>query len=70
MPILVETPIRVEVDIIKNRVKVLTKYLNSDPQRELQALYALQALMAILEQPASKSSICFPTICRPPAGFV
>lgn len=48
-----ETPIRVDVDIIKNRVKVLTKYLNSDPQRELQALYALQALMAILEQPAS-----------------
>ncbi|XP_078266306.1 eukaryotic translation initiation factor 4 gamma 1a [Rhinoraja longicauda] len=48
-----ENPIRVDVDIIQNRAKVLSKYLNSDPQRELQALYALQALMAILEQPAS-----------------
>uniref|UniRef100_UPI00398F0702 eukaryotic translation initiation factor 4 gamma 1-like isoform X2 n=1 Tax=Pristiophorus japonicus TaxID=55135 RepID=UPI00398F0702 len=46
-----ETPIRVAVEVIQNRVKVLTKYLNSDPKRELQALYALQALMAILEQP-------------------
>ncbi|XP_072111343.1 eukaryotic translation initiation factor 4 gamma 1-like [Mobula birostris] len=48
-----ENPVRVDTDIIQNRVKVLTKYLNSDPQRELQALYALQALMAILEQPAN-----------------
>ncbi|XP_067898418.1 eukaryotic translation initiation factor 4 gamma 1a isoform X2 [Heterodontus francisci] len=46
-----ENPVRVDVEVIQNRVKVLTKYLNSDPQRELQALYALQALMAKLEQP-------------------
>ncbi|XP_048460202.1 eukaryotic translation initiation factor 4 gamma 1a [Rhincodon typus] len=46
-----ENPIRVDTEVIQNRVKVLTKYLDSDPQRELQALYALQALMAKLEQP-------------------
>ncbi|XP_038671922.1 eukaryotic translation initiation factor 4 gamma 1a isoform X3 [Scyliorhinus canicula] len=46
-----ENPVRVDSEVVQNRVKVLTKYLNSDPQRELQALYALQALMAKLEQP-------------------
>ncbi|XP_072428568.1 eukaryotic translation initiation factor 4 gamma 1-like isoform X1 [Chiloscyllium punctatum] len=46
-----ENPIRVDTEVVQNRVKVLTKYLDSDPQRELQALYALQALMAKLEQP-------------------
>uniref|UniRef100_A0A4W3HXD9 Eukaryotic translation initiation factor 4 gamma 1 n=1 Tax=Callorhinchus milii TaxID=7868 RepID=A0A4W3HXD9_CALMI len=39
------------VQLIQNRAKVLQKYLNADPQRELQALYALQALMVVLEQP-------------------
>lgn len=50
-------------DQIKQRATVLLKYLK-DEQKELQALYALQALMAQLEQPASESlpsgSCCYP----------
>lgn len=38
---------------IKTRVKLLQKYLK-DEQKELQALYALQALMVQMEQPASE----------------
>ena len=46
--------------------EVLQKYLNTE-QKELQALYALQALMVELEQPASEwlttSSSCVHTGC-------
>lgn len=38
---------------IKVRAKLLQKYLK-DEQNELQALYALQALMVQMEQPASE----------------
>lgn len=38
---------------ITQRAKLLQKYL-VDEQKELQALYALQALMVRLEQPASE----------------
>lgn len=38
---------------ITQRAKLLQKYL-SDETKELQALYALQALMVQMEQPASK----------------
>lgn len=40
--------------MLKARAKLLQKYL-CDEQKELQALYALQALVVTLEQPASKS---------------
>lgn len=48
-----ENPYKVEGDQIKQRAKLLQKYLK-DEQKELQALYALQALMVQLEQPASE----------------
>lgn len=38
---------------INQRAKLLQKYL-SDEMKELQALYALQALMVQMEQPASE----------------
>lgn len=50
----VETPLRVDVTVLKLRARLLQKYL-CDEQKELQALYALQALVVTLEQPASKS---------------
>uniref|UniRef100_A0A665XER5 Eukaryotic translation initiation factor 4 gamma, 3a n=1 Tax=Echeneis naucrates TaxID=173247 RepID=A0A665XER5_ECHNA len=37
--------------IIQRRLPVLLKYLNSDTERQLQALYALQALIVTLDQP-------------------
>lgn len=42
--------------MIKQRGKLLQKYLK-DEQKELQALYALQALMVQMEQPASEWSL-------------
>ncbi|XP_029473094.1 eukaryotic translation initiation factor 4 gamma 1 isoform X7 [Rhinatrema bivittatum] len=48
----VENPYRVDIAVIRSRAKFLQKYL-SDEQRELQALYALQALVVRLEQPAN-----------------
>ncbi|XP_024126411.1 eukaryotic translation initiation factor 4 gamma 3 isoform X4 [Oryzias melastigma] len=42
---------RVDTAIIQRRLPVLLKYLNSDTERQLQALYALQALIVTLEQP-------------------
>nr|XP_033777586.1 eukaryotic translation initiation factor 4 gamma 3 isoform X2 [Geotrypetes seraphini] len=42
---------RVDTAIIKQRLPVLLKYLDSDTERELQALYALQALIVKLDQP-------------------
>ncbi|XP_028342881.1 eukaryotic translation initiation factor 4 gamma 1 isoform X5 [Physeter macrocephalus] len=52
--IIFETPLRVDVAVLKARAKLLQKYL-CDEQTELQALYALQALVVTLEQPPSKS---------------
>lgn len=49
-----ETSLRVDVEVLKVRAKLLQKYL-CDEQKELQALYALQALVVTLEQPPSKS---------------
>ncbi|XP_073776641.1 eukaryotic translation initiation factor 4 gamma 1a isoform X8 [Danio rerio] len=50
--IICENPYRVDVEQINQRAKLLQKYL-SDEQKELQALYALQALMVQMEQPAN-----------------
>ncbi|KAM6160632.1 eukaryotic translation initiation factor 4 gamma 1 isoform 2-T2 [Erethizon dorsatum] len=48
--IIFETPLRVDVMVLKVRARLLQKYL-CDEQKELQALYALQALVVTLEQP-------------------
>ncbi|KAL4622508.1 eukaryotic translation initiation factor 4 gamma 3-like [Arapaima gigas] len=45
------TSCRVDTAIIQKRLPVLLKYLNSDTERQLQALYALQALIVKLDQP-------------------
>lgn len=45
-------------ELIKQRAKLLQRYLKDD-QKELQALYALQALMVQLEQPASKQLVVY-----------
>uniref|UniRef100_A0A667XXT8 Eukaryotic translation initiation factor 4 gamma 3 n=1 Tax=Myripristis murdjan TaxID=586833 RepID=A0A667XXT8_9TELE len=45
------TTCRVDTAIIQRRLPVLLKYLNSDTERQLQALYALQALIVTLDQP-------------------
>ncbi|XP_051517230.1 eukaryotic translation initiation factor 4 gamma 3-like isoform X3 [Myxocyprinus asiaticus] len=42
---------KVDTPIIQKRLPVLHKYLNSDTERQLQALYALQALIVKLDQP-------------------
>ncbi|KAL2090484.1 hypothetical protein ACEWY4_012747 [Coilia grayii] len=42
---------KVDTAIIQKRLPVLLKYLSSDTQRQLQALYALQALIVTLDQP-------------------
>ncbi|XP_061574767.1 eukaryotic translation initiation factor 4 gamma 1-like isoform X3 [Cololabis saira] len=47
-----ENPYKVDVELISRRAKLLQRYLK-DEQKELQALYALQALMVQLEQPAN-----------------
>lgn len=47
---------RVDTAIIQKHLPVLQKYLNSDTERQLQALYALQALIVTLDQPPSKCS--------------
>ncbi|XP_054857685.1 eukaryotic translation initiation factor 4 gamma 3 isoform X2 [Eublepharis macularius] len=43
--------LRVDTGVIKQRVPILLKYLDSDTEKELQALYALQASIVKLEQP-------------------
>ncbi|EHB01233.1 Eukaryotic translation initiation factor 4 gamma 1 [Heterocephalus glaber] len=48
--VIFETPLRVDVVVLKARARLLQKYL-CDEQKELQALYALQALVVTLEQP-------------------
>uniref|UniRef100_A0A3Q2X142 Eukaryotic translation initiation factor 4 gamma, 3a n=1 Tax=Haplochromis burtoni TaxID=8153 RepID=A0A3Q2X142_HAPBU len=45
------TNCRVDTAMIQRRLPVLLKYLNSDTERQLQALYALQALIVALDQP-------------------
>ncbi|XP_075953118.1 eukaryotic translation initiation factor 4 gamma 3 isoform X1 [Anarhichas minor] len=45
------TNCRVDTAIIQWRLPVLLKYLNSDTEQQLQALYALQALIVALDQP-------------------
>ncbi|KAM3834510.1 eukaryotic translation initiation factor 4 gamma 1 isoform 2-T4 [Vipera latastei] len=47
-----ENPYRMDNLVINNRAKLLQKYL-SDEDKELQALYALQALVVKLDQPAN-----------------
>ncbi|KAM9299536.1 eukaryotic translation initiation factor 4 gamma 3 [Gastrophryne carolinensis] len=42
---------RVDTTFLKQKVAVLAKYLDSNVERELQALYALQALIVKLDQP-------------------
>ncbi|XP_016138551.1 eukaryotic translation initiation factor 4 gamma 3 isoform X3 [Sinocyclocheilus grahami] len=44
---------KVDLSIIKRRLPVLHKYLNSDTERQLQALYALQTFIVKLDQPAN-----------------
>ncbi|NXH02103.1 IF4G1 factor, partial [Loxia leucoptera] len=48
--IVFENPYRVDSMVIRNQAKLLQKYLR-DEQKELQALYALQALVVKLDQP-------------------
>ncbi|NXC75974.1 IF4G1 factor, partial [Anhinga anhinga] len=48
--IVFENPCRVDALVIRNQAKLLQKYLR-DEQKELQALYALQALVVKLDQP-------------------
>uniref|UniRef100_A0A8B9GRP3 Eukaryotic translation initiation factor 4 gamma, 3a n=1 Tax=Astyanax mexicanus TaxID=7994 RepID=A0A8B9GRP3_ASTMX len=45
------TSCRVDTAIIQKRLPVLHKYFNADTERQLQALYALQALIVTLDQP-------------------
>lgn len=58
---------RVDTAIIQKRLPVLHKYLNSDTERQLQALYALQALIVKLDQPPSEYKLSFQlcSILRP-----
>lgn len=50
--IICDTPYRVDARQINQRASLLQRYL-CDEQKELQALYALQALMVHMEQPAN-----------------
>ncbi|XP_077059719.1 eukaryotic translation initiation factor 4 gamma 3 isoform X1 [Siphateles boraxobius] len=45
------TSCRVDTAIIQRRLPILHKYLNSDTERQLQALYALQSFIVTLDQP-------------------
>lgn len=56
-----ENPYKVDSEQIKQRAKLLQKYLK-DEQKELQALYALQALMLQMEQPANLLRMFFDTL--------
>ncbi|XP_053176473.1 eukaryotic translation initiation factor 4 gamma 1-like isoform X2 [Scomber japonicus] len=59
--IVCENPYKVDSEQIKQRAKLLQKYLK-DEQKELQALYALQALMVQMEQPANLLRMFFDTL--------
>ncbi|KAM9790515.1 eukaryotic translation initiation factor 4 gamma 1a isoform 6-T6 [Syngnathus typhle] len=54
-------PYKVDVPLIHNRAALLQGFL-SDEQKELQALYALQALMVQMEQPANLLRMFFDTL--------
>uniref|UniRef100_A0A668A827 Eukaryotic translation initiation factor 4 gamma 1 n=1 Tax=Myripristis murdjan TaxID=586833 RepID=A0A668A827_9TELE len=59
--IICENPYKVDSEQINQRAKLLQKYLK-DEQKELQALYALQALMVEMEQPANLLRMFFDTL--------
>ncbi|KAL0973365.1 hypothetical protein UPYG_G00202500 [Umbra pygmaea] len=59
--IICETPYRLNAKVIIERAPLLQKYL-TDEQKELQALYALQALMVEMEQPANLLRMFFDTL--------
>uniref|UniRef100_A0AAY5KGA1 Eukaryotic translation initiation factor 4 gamma 1 n=1 Tax=Esox lucius TaxID=8010 RepID=A0AAY5KGA1_ESOLU len=59
--IICEKPYRLDAKVITERAWLLQKYLK-DEQRELQALYALQALMVDMEQPANLLRMFFDTL--------
>uniref|UniRef100_A0A8C6M1P0 Eukaryotic translation initiation factor 4 gamma 1 n=1 Tax=Nothobranchius furzeri TaxID=105023 RepID=A0A8C6M1P0_NOTFU len=59
--IICENPYKVDGEQIKQRAKLLQRYLK-DEQKELQALYALQALMVQMEQPANLLRMFFDTL--------
>ncbi|XP_077396273.1 eukaryotic translation initiation factor 4 gamma 1 isoform X3 [Festucalex cinctus] len=59
--IICENPYKVNDEIINQRAKLLQKFLK-DEQKELQALYALQALMVHMEQPANLLRKFFDTL--------
>ncbi|KAM9318383.1 eukaryotic translation initiation factor 4 gamma 1-like isoform 3-T4 [Pholidichthys leucotaenia] len=59
--IICENPYKVDAEVIKQRAKLLQKYLK-DERKELQALYALQALMVHMEQPANLLRMFFDTL--------
>ncbi|KAG8002241.1 Eukaryotic translation initiation factor 4 gamma 1, partial [Nibea albiflora] len=59
--VICENPYKVDGEQIRQRAKLLQKYLK-DEQKELQALYALQALMVQMEQPANLLRMFFDTL--------
>ncbi|XP_075330157.1 eukaryotic translation initiation factor 4 gamma 1 isoform X6 [Odontesthes bonariensis] len=59
--IIFENPNKVDGELIKQRAKLMQRYLK-DEQKELQALYALQALMVQMEQPANLLRMFFDTL--------
>uniref|UniRef100_A0A4W5PB12 Eukaryotic translation initiation factor 4 gamma 1 n=1 Tax=Hucho hucho TaxID=62062 RepID=A0A4W5PB12_9TELE len=59
--IICENPYKWDAKVITRRAKLLHKYLK-DEQKELQALYALQALMVEMEQPANLLRMFFDTL--------
>ncbi|XP_072311340.1 eukaryotic translation initiation factor 4 gamma 1-like isoform X5 [Eucyclogobius newberryi] len=59
--VICENPYKVNPEVIKGRSKLLLKFLK-DEHKELQALYALQALMVHLEQPANLLRMFFDTL--------
>ncbi|KAM4589651.1 eukaryotic translation initiation factor 4 gamma 1-like isoform 1-T1 [Fundulus diaphanus] len=59
--IICENPYKVDGEVIKQRAKLLQRYLK-DEQKELQALYGLQALMVQMEQPANLLRMFFDTL--------
>uniref|UniRef100_A0A3Q3AGL6 Eukaryotic translation initiation factor 4 gamma, 1a n=1 Tax=Kryptolebias marmoratus TaxID=37003 RepID=A0A3Q3AGL6_KRYMA len=56
--IICDNPYKVDVQQVKQRASLLQRYL-CDEEKELQALYALQALMVHMEQPAKLLQMFF-----------
>ncbi|XP_068172754.1 eukaryotic translation initiation factor 4 gamma 1-like isoform X2 [Antennarius striatus] len=59
--VICENPYKLDSEQIKLRAKLLQRYLK-DEQKELQAVYALQALMVEMEQPANLLRMFFDTL--------